>query len=75
MLAWTMEMKNADGNGYGDFDFLIHPNAGCNFADHAFWGMHATTCVARTTTVRLDPPPPPPAPRRLSSGSRRQDAA
>jgi len=29
----------------GDLDFLVHPNCGCNYADHVFWGLHATTYI------------------------------
>jgi aromatic ring-cleaving dioxygenase len=50
VLAWTMIMKNeggngGEGNGYGDIDFLVHPNTGCNYADHVFWGLHATVYI------------------------------
>jgi len=45
VLSYTMVMKNRAYNGIGEVDFLVHPNCGCNYADHVFWGLHATTYI------------------------------
>merc|ERR1712166_109640 len=45
VLSWTMVKKNEADNGLADLDFLVHPNCGCNYADHVFWGLHASTYI------------------------------
>jgi len=46
VMSYTLTMKNAAENGLdGDIDFLVHPNSGCSYADHVFWGLHASTYV------------------------------